>query len=571
VIPKEVLEQIRKYAVKNSVEYGTARVESVLGKVIRSVAKEDVPELKTETKRIVDEVNSLSKEELDKEYAPHEKEFKEQYEKKVEENAKPKMILDGAVKGNFSTRFPPEPGGYMHIGNAKAAFLDSEFARIYDGTIALYFDDTNPEKSKQMYVDAFKKDLAWLQIKFDKEYYASDHIGSEYTYAEKMIKEGNAYVCTCDENSMKTLRFEGKQCEHRARPPEASLKLWKDMLADKFKDNQAVLRLAGQMDSLNTTMRDPVLFRIIHCTHYRQGDKYVVWPTYDFNTPIVDSTEGLTDIFRDKDYELRDELYYKILEFLELRKPQVHSFSRLKITNNITSKRKLRELIDSGRITGWDDPRIMTITALKRRGIQPLAIKEFVLRFGMSKSEGIMDIAFLLAENKKLIDPVSRRLFSVQDPVKLIVAGAPKRKAKLRLHPTADLGFRESDTNGNFYLSREDAADLKTGDIVRLKDLYTVKISGGQKDEIKAEVTEGSPDKTIQWVACDGAVNCTILIPEPILLDNGDFNKDSLKTVKGYAEPYSQELVNGDIVQFERFGFVILDDADQMRFIFISK
>jgi glutamyl-tRNA synthetase len=571
VISNDVLAQIRKYALKNAVEYGAAKAENVQGKVVRSVDRADLQELKIEIQKIVDEVNSLPKDSLAEEYKPYEREFDEQYEKRAEAGARPKMVLEGAVRGSFATRFPPEPGGYMHIGNAKAAFIDSEFARIYEGTIALYFDDTNPEKSKQQYVDAFKQDLSWLQIKFDTEYYASDNLELMYAHAEKLINGRNAYMCTCDESTMKALRFEGKPCAHRDNTVDANLAMWKEMLAGKMKDNQAVLRLACDMASLNTTMRDPVIFRIIHCTHYRQGDKYFVWPTYDFNTPIMDSVKGLTDVLRSKEYELRDELDYRILDLLGLRKQRIHTFSRLEIANNITSKRKLRELIDNGSVAGWDDPRLMTIIALRRRGIQPQAIKEFVLRSGMSKADGVIDVAFLLAENKKLIDPVSRRLFCVNDPIRLSVAGAPKKRASLRLHPTAEIGIRESDTDGNFYLSRDDTEGLKAGDVVRLKDLYTVKITAPGKEEIKAEPAEGAPTKTIQWVSCTGAVGCTTLIPGPLLLPNGEFNKEGLKRAAGYVEPYAQKLNKGDIVQFERFGFVILDDAKQMQFIFISK
>lgn len=222
-ITEDTRNLIRKYAVKNAIDYGEARSENVLGKAIKSVPKGDMAELKEAINKVVEEVNSLPREQLEKEYKKYEKEFDAQYEKRVEATSKPKMVLEGATKGNFATRFAPEPSGYMHIGHASTAFLADEFARIYEGKIFLYFDDTNPEKEKQEFVDNIKNDLKWLGMEFDKEYYASDSIEKLYEYARALIKEGKAYACECTADQIKRNRFEMRECRHRNAPASENL------------------------------------------------------------------------------------------------------------------------------------------------------------------------------------------------------------------------------------------------------------------------------------------------------------------------------------------------------------
>ena len=562
---------IRKYAIKNAHEYGSARSENILGKVIKSVDRSQIPELRAEIDSIVQKINAMPRSMIEEEYKSHEKEFNEQYEKKVEDSAKPKMTLDGAVGGNFATRFPPEPGGYMHIGHAENVFLGREFANIYDGRLFLYFDDTNPEKEKQEFVDAFKRDLEWLGISFDKEYYASDSIGRSYDFARKLIADGRAYVCECSIEDMRKMRFDGTECKHRKQSSKINGEKFEKMVRGECDEGSAVVRFAGDMKSLNTTLRDPTIFRIKKHTHYRQGSKYVLWPTYDFNTPINDSLNGVTDVLRSKEYELRDALDYAILDALGLDKPRIHSYARLIIKGNTTHKREIKKLLEEGLISGWDDPRLVTIDALRRRGVQPQAIKEFALRFGVSRSDSVVDMAFLMAENKKLIDPVSRRLFFVGDPIRLVVENAPNATARLKLHPTADMGYRECPTNGRFYISAEDSRDLKVGDVLRLKDLYTIRIKSIADGQVTAEYSNGEPDKKIQWVAENGKIRCSVIIPGNPIAEDGSFNSDSMAMVEGFAESYAAGLAKGDIIQFERFGFAILDMKEEMRFIFISK
>ncbi|MEM0150046.1 MAG: glutamate--tRNA ligase family protein, partial [Candidatus Micrarchaeaceae archaeon] len=316
-LSESIRETIMKYAVKNAVDYGKASVSSVLGKALSKMQgseKADIKSIKEEVTKIVDQVNAMTPAELNAAYAGYGNEFKIEEKAKEKLTSKPSMILKGAVHGAFATRYAPEPNGFMHIGNAKAAILAEEFSKIYEGKIFLYFDDTNPEKEKQQFVDAMKVDTSWLGINFAGEYYASDSIEEVYKYAELAVRNGAAYVCTCTPEQIKENRFAMRECQHRSQSADENIALFKKMLNNEYEEGGAVLRFKGDMHSQNTAMRDPTIMRIKKSKHYRQGSKYVVWPTYDFNTPIQDSIHGITDAIRSKEYELRNELYYSVLD-----------------------------------------------------------------------------------------------------------------------------------------------------------------------------------------------------------------------------------------------------------------
>ncbi len=551
---KKLSDLIRKYAIKNAIDYGKADVGSVLGKVIPNAKGTSVPEIKKEVEGIIKEINKMKKSELEKEYKPFEKEFEKRAQEVVKKTEKPKMELEGAVVGEFATRWPPEPSGYQHIGHAKPIFLEDEFRRIYKGKYFLYFDDTNPEKEKQEYVDADKADLAWLGIKFDKEYYASDNLEKIYECAKKLIADGHAYVCKCDQETIKSKRLAMEGCEHRKITAKVNTAEFEKMLSGKYDEGKAILRFKGKMDSQNTVMRDPIIARIKKDKHYRQGTKYSVWPTYDLAAPINDSMHGVTDVMRSKEYELRDELNREILKLLGLRIPRIHQFSRLNIKGNTTHKREIRELILNKTITGWDDPRLMTLSAIRRRGIMPEAIRQFALKAGMTKNDSELPMEALLAENRKIIDPIAKHLFFVSDPV-LVKADGAKNPIKLKLHPDSSKEFREYKVGDQFYVPK---ADFEIGNKLILKDLG---VSVGKKTK----------EDIVQWVSEENYIKCTVLVAGELLNEKGEVNKESLKTIHGYVEKYAENLKEHDIVQFERFGYCILDDKKKMQFIFISK
>lgn len=576
VFDKDVEERIRKFALKNALDFGKANSSAVLGKILSEEPslKDDLAEARAAVSEIVEEVNGLSKEQKEKDFRKYEKEFELRQHEKEEMSSKHSFALPGAVTGDFATRTPPEPGGYIQIGNAKQAILSDEVAKIYKGKLYLYFDDSNPEKCKQEYVDAMKKDFAWLGLKFDKEYYASDFIEKLYSYARDLIRKGKAYICNCELETMKKYRFDCIECEHRSKSAATNLKEFEEMLTGKIEEGKAILRYKGDMKSQNTTMRDPVLARIKDISHYRLGNKYRVWLTYDMTTPVVDSLVGITDTIRDANWnELRGELDRAILKDLGLRVYRIHLEGRMSIEGSVTSKREVRKLVADKIVSGWNDPRLLTIRALRRRGIQPEAIRSFVLRFGLSLGSSSVNVSMLLAENKKVIAPVAKHLFFVSDPVKLVVRDAHEMSVNLRLHPTSDFGFRKYQTGTTFYISREDAQGLKIGEFVGLKDLMTVVIESNRDGTVHADAagTTTQRDKILQWVSEGHCLDCSVLIPEELLDDKGNIRKDSLKTVKGYVESYAAELKERDLVQFERFGYCVLDDKKSMQFILTSK
>ncbi len=571
-LSKDVSGSIRKYAVKNAMDYGKASQGNVLNRVI-SVHPELKPEIKQLSKEvaaIVAEVNSMEVSALESEYSKYSVEFGADEAAKAQKTSKPKFVLEGVSEGDFIGRASPEPSGYAHIGHAKQALLNYEFAKIYRGKMYLYFDDTNPEKCRQEYVDAIRRDLGWLGVKFDREYYASDNVETMYDYARQLIKAGRACVCECSREDMKRNRMEGTECSHRSQQLGRSLDLFEDMIKGKFEEGQAVVRLNGNMKSQNTVLRDPVLLRIVKAPHYRQGTKYSVWPLYDFNTPILDSVNGITDIIRSKEYELRDELSRDILGALHLRVPRMHIEARLNIKGNVVQKRVIRTLIADGLVKTWDDPRLMTLMALRRRGVQPEALRDFVLRFGMSHTESTVSIDMLLAENKKIIEPMAKHLFFVRDPVKVKVEGVSSAHASLKLHPNGP-GLREYTVGDTFYVSGGDAKGLAADDIVRLKDLMDIRIKSKSQEVMKAEAVDSDiKGRIVQWVSEGNYAKCSVLIPGEIVDGNDQFNPNSLETAAGYVEEYAKALEEHDIVQFERFGYCILDDKATLRFIMTS-
>ena len=563
--------EVLKLATKNALEYGKADTGTVIGKVLARFPemKGQIKELSAYVAKSVAEVNSMSKEALAKVAEQYADEFKKEAAAKAEKSAKHSFFLEGAMEGEFVTRFPPEPNGYMQIGHAKAVFTNREFADFYKGKLALYFDDTNPEKEKQEFVDAFKQDLKWLGIKFEMEYYASDCIEQTYGYAETLINNGQAYVCSCQPEKVKEGRFKGIGCMHKTQSARENMRLWKAMLASGEQQESMILRLNGEMKSQNTVMRDPTLFRTKIHQHYRQGSKYRVWPTYDFNTPIMDSIHGMTDIMRDKKLEIRIALYDHLLDLLGLKKPRVHSFARLEIKDNVTSKRLINELVKQHGLWGYDDPRLVTIAGLRRRGIQPAAIRSFVLRFGMSKTESQVSLDMLLTENRKIVDPNAKRLFYVDKPVRMVVSGIPENamEVKMRLHPGGEMGYRRYRLSNVFFINASDANKLSDGDQLRLKDAFNVKIKTHDENEIVAEYsTETEAQQRVHWVNEGNYVRCKIYNIGP-LMDGENFNQNSMEIREGYVESYAESMAEGEIAQFERVGLYKLDSKAEFGFI----
>ena len=571
-MPEDKIHQTaRIYALQNAIQFeGKANSKAVIGKVIAALQKERVSpkDVIPIVNSVVKEVNALS---LEKQIAELKKLAPELLKKEKKERDFSLPELPDAKKGKVVTRFPPEPNGYLHIGHAKAAIVDYEYAKMYDGKFILRFDDTNPENAQLEFYDAQKEDLQWLGVEWDEEYCTSDHLEKHYKLAEQLIKQDDAYVCVCSPDDIKHGRFHGEKCSCCGNACGGSMDIWKDMLFSSV--DGAILRLRGDMKCLNTAMRDPTLFRIIDKSHPRHEDKYRVWPTYDFAGAIEDSLSGVTHPFRTKEYELRDECYFRLLDLLKLRKPHLMEFARLSIVGMPVSKRKIKPLIEKGMVSGYDDIRLPTLRGLAKRGILPEAIKQFVVSQGISKVESSASFSLVEAFNRKLVDPVAKRYFFVNSPMKLVVKNAPKQKKSIPLHPTdKNLGGRIVKTDNTFFVPKADMAKLDVGDIFRLKDLYNVKIKEKNK-EIFAEYAGENliPDSAkIQWTA-ENFVKMSVFVPG-LLFEKDEYNPNSLGELKGYAEEAVSLIKTGEIVQFERFGFVrIENDKNKITGFFAHK
>ena len=484
--------------------------------------------------------------------------------------------LIGAEIGNVVTRFPPEPNGYPHIGHAKAAIIDEEYARMYNGKLILRFDDTNPVKEKNEYYEAIAEGLEWLNVKPSVVKNTSDDMRILYEYGRKLIRKNCAFVCECNPELIKVNRSNSTVCNCRLNKVDVNLSKFEGMISGDYRQNECIVRYRGDMDSLNTAMRDPTLFRIIEGSHPKLGNKYALWPTYDFAAPIEDSLDGVTHAFRTKEYELRNELYFAILSDLDLRQPNLIEFSRLEFEGIPVSKRKITPLIENGIIQRWDDPRLPTLMGLKRRGIQPDAIRKFVLSLSITLSETKPSIEILESFNRKILDPKSPRLFFVKDPVELHIDKLDVDFIEIKNHPTLEMGKRTVKVEKIIYIPNDDALKLKVGDSVRLMELCNIEVmgidvsnEGGTGKKVIAAKNIGNNVshnvQKIQWVSKKGSVDFKILKPMPLY--NGDvYNENNLIIDKGLAESFISKLQIGTVIQFVRCGFCKIDDFSSAIF-----
>ena len=557
-VSDEELASIEAGALLNATRHGgKAEVGAVVGRVLAEFPelRHSAGEVAKAVRSAVGRVNQLS-------LSEQETLLKEKYpdaQKPVEKEGRVGLPpLPNAVKGKTAFRIPPEPSGFMHIGHAMAFTINYIYAETYDGELWLRFEDTNPKKVALRYYESFRQGIKWLGIRWDHEKNVSDDMDLIYEYGRKLIQDGKAYSCSCDQEKVKRLRFEGKACVHRDAPIEKSLAVWEKMLAKKVGEGEFVIRFKGDMQNLNYSLRDSNLFRVIQKAHPVTGERYTVWPTYDLANTIEDEVCGITHVLRSS--EFRTELQRQIREALGFRALDVIQFSRFNFKGTPVHKRLLRPLVEEKLVSGWDDPRMPTIEGLRRRGVIPEAIREFTLQVGYTRSEHEYDWSMLLSVNRKLLDPRSKRVFFVPDPVELSVEGAPKRKVTIPFHPEMQLGEREIATSGRFFVPRSDLMTMKKGTAFRLMDLYNVELtSAGAEPKARYAGEELVREmKKLQWVTSEG-VEVKVLEPGLLFNEEGTFNKDSLGEAKGLAEMAFESLKPGEIVQFPRFGFCRVD------------
>nr|WP_281868955.1 glutamine--tRNA ligase/YqeY domain fusion protein [Brevibacillus parabrevis] len=524
------------------------------------------------------------------------------------------IVIDDLQEGKVKeviTRFPPEPNGYLHIGHAKAICLNFELASEFKGKAHLRFDDTNPVKEDTEYVEAIKTDVQWLGFEWDGLFFASDYFEEMYKRAVLLIQKGKAYVDDLPAEEMRKLRGTltepGVDSPFRNRSVEENLDLFARMRNGEFKDGEKVLRAKIDMSSPNINMRDPVIYRISHATHHNTGDKWCIYPMYDYAHPLEDAIEGVTHSLCSLEFEDHRPLYDWVISECEMENtPRQYEFARLNLTNTVMSKRKLKQLVDEKVVDGWDDPRMPTIAGFRRRGFTPEAIRTFAREIGVARSNSTVDAKMLehfIREDLKLKAP---RTMAVLNPLKVVITNYPEDQVEMleaEINPeNPEMGNRQIPFSREIYIEQDDFMEnppskyfrLFPGNEVRLKHAYFIKCNDVVKDAdgnvIELHCTYDPETKsgsgftgrkvkgTIHWVEASQAVPAEFRLYEPLIMDDEDsegsfldnINPNSLEVLYGFVEPNMKETQPQDKYQFFRHGYFNVDPkhttADKLVF-----
>ena len=520
------------------------------------------------------------------------------------ENAVREDLKQGKYVNGIHTRFPPEPNGYLHIGHAKSICLNFGLAQHFDGMCNLRFDDTNPTKEDIEYVDSIQEDVQWLGFSWaDRKFYASDYFPRLYEYAVELIKRGKAFVCDLSAEEIRdyrgTLTEPGKESPYRNRSVAENLNLFQRMKEGEFPDGSHVLRAKIDMTAPNITMRDPVLYRIAHTTHHRTGNAWCIYPMYDFAHPLSDAIEGITHSVCTLEFEEHRPLYDWVLDSLDFNvntRPRQIEFARLNLSNTVMSKRKLRQLVEGGYVSGWDDPRMPTISGLRRRGYTASALRDFCDRIGVAKSNSVVDVAMLEHCIREDLNVKAPRLMAVLEPLKVVITNYPAEQTEYLLaenHPNRD-DRRYVPFSREIYIEQEDFAEnppkkffrLKPGGEVRLKHAYIIRCDEVVKDDAgnimelhcsyDAESKQGGATAgrkvkgTLHWVAAATSVSAEVRLYDYLLKtdENGNVPEDFLSVLnpaslriisQAQLEPSARWVGKGTHFQFLRKGYFCVD------------
>ncbi len=521
-------------------------------------------------------------------------------------------VKSGKHEGRVLTRFPPEPNGYLHIGHSKSICLNFGLAKEFGGQTNLRFDDTNPEKEETEYVESIKEDISWLGFTWANEFYASDYFQTLYEFAVNLIRKGLAYI---DDSSAEEIAAAkgtpteaGKESPFRKRSIEENINLFERMRKGEFKDGEKVLRAKIDMASPNMHMRDPLMYRIKHTPHHRTGEKWCIYPMYDFAHGQCDSIEKITHSICTLEFEVHRPLYEWFIQNLEIYPSRQYEFARLNLNYTVMSKRKLLQLVNEKYVSGWDDPRMPTISGLRRRGYTPESIREFCNRVGVARRENVIDVGLLEYCIREDLNKKANRVMVVMDPVKLIIDNYPEGKSETLMGeniPEAENGGeREIPFGKELWIERDDFMEnpgkkyfrLGPGLMVRLKSAYIIRCESIKKDtsgnitEIHCTYlpesksghdTSGMHVKgTIHWVSVPHAISCEVRLYDRLFLsenpsiEEGDFkdyiNQKSLEVIPAaFAEPFLKNAIAGDKFQFIRKGYFCADkDSSDSKLIF---
>jgi glutamyl-tRNA synthetase len=566
----ELKELIRKGAMLNAAQHGgKAQAGPIIGKILgeKVELRARAKELTTLVNRILIEVNNLS---IEDQKRIIEKNWPETFKKeKVEEEKKLPPLPNAEKYAQVVTRFSPNPDCVLHLGSARAIILSHEYARIYNGKFILRFEDTDPKVKRPSleFYGKIREDLLWLGCKIDEEYIQSDRLPIYYEYAERLLCDGNAYVCTCIPYEFREITIQSKACSCRSLPPTEQVERWKRMLDGGYAEGEAVVRVKTDLNHPNPAVRDWPALRIIDPVKYphpRVGSRYRVWPLYNMAAGLDDHLMGITHIIRGKEHltnGVRQEFMYHHLGWTY---PQAIHYGRLKITGASLSKSKIIQGVKDGTYTGFDDPRLATFAALSKRGITPEAVKKMIIDVGPKTADVTLSWENLYSYNRKLLDPQCDRYFFVPEPVKLRIKEVLKVfHTKLPLHPDQpEIGYREYNVIPNkvgevyTWISKKDAEIAEVGVIIRLMELFNVRIEDKTAEDVVASFTSESYEeirktkaRLIHWIPQGEEVSCQVVMPDASVNE-------------GLAESACKKLKPNDVIQFERFGFVRIDEVN---------
>ena len=566
---KEAREIIKKIVLLNALRYdGKATAKPIFSKLLGEYPqfRQQIKEISPIINEIVQEINSLT---LEKQREIVEEKWPEALtEEKVEETKQLPPLPKAEKYGRFVTRFSPNPDFVLHLGSARAIILSHDYAKVYNGIFILRFEDTDSKtkKPKLEFYEAIREDLKWLGCKWDSEFIQSDRLPIYYEHAEEIIKKGSAYVCTCRREDFQEKTRKGQSCPCRALSVDENLVRWNRMLDGTYGEGEAVVRVKTDLGHPNPAVRDWPALRIIDPDKYphpRVGSKYRVWPLYNFSTAVDDHLMGITHIIRGKEHltnQARQEYMYKHFGW---KYPETIHYGRLKITGASLSKSEIVKGLASGDYKSWDDPRLATLAALRKRGITPEAIRDLIIDVGPKPQDVVLSWKNLYAYNRKQIDPTAKRYFFVSNPVKVVVKDVPHAfTAEISLHPDhPEIGFRVFDVKPSkgeaiFLISKSDVNLLEDKEAIRFMDLFNFRVEKVEKAFVQATFMGESYEEAkkggaplIHWIPFGSGVPCEVVMPD-------------VSVAEGVAEEACRFLKPDEIIQFQRFGFVRVDSVD---------
>lgn len=544
-------EIVMKHVVQNSAKYGRASEKAVMGKLMA-----EMPELREKTKEVLELVKVCIREfELLDEAKKKElfERYKEERRKVEKQHLHP---LEKAKIGEVVMRFAPNPNGALTLGSARGIVVNSEYVKMYRGKFILRFDDTDPRTKRPM-LEAYKwciEDCEWLDAKPDEIVYASKQIPIYYEYIKKLLEMEKAYPCFCLKEKFREYRDRGVECPHRNTKAEDALDVLQKMLNGDYEEGEVVIRIKTDMGHKDPAIRDWVAFRIIYESHPLVGDAYHVYPTLDFESAIEDHLNGITHIIRGKDLIDSERRQKYIYQYFGWEYPVTRHWGRISIHEfGKLSTSSIKKAIEAGKYANWDDIRLPTIRALRRRGFQPEAIRTFFISLGVGENDVAVSMKNLYAENRKIVDATANRYFFVWEPVKVRIKGVKLKEVKLPLNPGKPAGFRKLRGSEDVYISRDDLENFEEGEIIRLKEFCNVRIES-KKENILSFIGWGlegvkKGKNIIHWLSEEDAIPCTVY----------GIDRD----YKGFVEKNAVEDV-GNVVQFERFAFCKLESFDEV-------